>query len=121
MWSNLLMEMAEEAPLTIDEIARKLKCARGWVQLTVDAGCPMDGEGRVGIREFMMFQLKNIHLIRELAGLDPIESTPDDLLKPNVKAILTTQLEWLQFRSPRESVQKAAKLVCDKLQTIDGL
>ena len=110
------MQMAEEVPLTIDEIASKLKCARGWVQLSVDAGCTVDNSGRILLRDFMLFQLSNIDKIREIAGLDPMESNPEDLLKPNVKGILTTQLEWLQVRSPRESVQRAAKLVCDKLQ-----
>ena len=37
-----VMHMADEAPLTIDEIAQKLKCARGWVQLSLDAGCPVE-------------------------------------------------------------------------------
>lgn len=111
--------MAEETPMTIDEIAAKLKCARGWVQLSIDAGCPVDDTGRLTIRNMMMFQLTNIGRIRTLAGLAPVETSGDGTdLRPNVKAILTTQLEWLQKRSTKESVQRAAKLVCDKLQSI---
>ena len=70
----------------------------------------------------MLFQLSNIHRIRELAGLEPIQTTATDSdLRPNVKAILTTQLEWLQVRSTKDSVKKAAKLVYDKMQAIDGI
>lgn len=116
------MEMAEETPMTVVEIAEKLKCARGWIQLSVDAGCPTDEEGRLTVRDMMMFQLTNIHKIRSLAGLAPIEdSGVEGDLRPNVKAILTTQLEWLQIRSTKVSVQRAAKLVCDKLQTISKI
>lgn len=113
---------SNESPLTIDEVAGRLKCARGWVQLSIDAGCPVDQAGKLSIRDFMLFQLSNIHQIRELAGLPPIETegTKKDL-RPNVKAILTTQLEWLQARSTRDSVKQAAKLVYDKLQTIPSV
>lgn len=110
------MEKAEESPLTIDEIAARLKCSRGWVQLSFDAGCPKNADGRVSIRDFMVFQLTNIHKIRALAGLPKIETsgTVEDL-RPNVKAILTTQLEWLQVRSTRNAVKTAAKLVCERI------
>ena len=40
-------------------------------------------------------------------------------MRTNIKAILTTQLEWLQVRSTKESVKIAAKLVYDKMQSID--
>ncbi|MCH6255761.1 hypothetical protein MLD52_04335 [Puniceicoccaceae bacterium K14] len=120
--SVLRMDMAEETPMSVDEIASKLKCARGWVQLSIDAGCQTDSEGRLTVRDMMMFQLTNIHKIRNIAGLPAIEGNVDkDDLRPNVKAILTTQLEWLQIRSTKESVQRAAKLVCDKLQTISNI
>jgi len=114
------MDSAEDIPMTIDEMAGRLKCSRGWVQLSIDAGCPQDKEGRIRVRDFMLFQLSNIHRIRELAGLAPIETVgkPSDL-RPNVKAILTTQLEWLQARSTKDSVKRAAKMVYDKMQTID--
>lgn len=110
------MRRADESPLTIDEIAARLKCARGWVQLSIDAGCPVDELGKVSIRDFMLFQLTNIHKIREIAGLPQIktEASAEDL-RPNVKAILTTQLEWLQVRSTRSAVKTAAKLVCDRI------
>lgn len=113
------MQKAEESPLSIDEIAAKLKCARGWVQLSLDAGCPTNSEGKVSIRDFMLFQLTNIHRVRALAGLPPIETkgTPNDL-RPNVKAILTTQLEWLQIRSTRSAVKTAAKIVCDRINAL---
>lgn len=116
------MQKAEESPLTIDEIATRLKCARGWVQLSVDAGCPVDDLHRVSIRDFMLFQLTNIHKIRALAGLSSIETmgTKEDL-RPNVKAILTTQLEWLQIRSTRSAVKTAAKLVCDRINALEGI
>ncbi len=114
------MDLAEDTPMSIDEMAGKLKCSRGWVQLSVDAGCPRNELGQIRIRDFMLFQLSNIHRIRALAGLPEIETsaTLSDL-RPNIKAILTTQLEWLQVRSTKESVKKAAKLVYDKMQSID--
>ena len=114
------MDAAEDVPMTIDEMAGRLKCSRGWVQLSIDAGCPQDAEGRINIREFMLFQLSNIHRIRELAGLSPIETVgkPSDL-RPNVKAILTTQLEWLQAHSTKSSVKQAAKMVYDKMRTFE--
>jgi len=110
------MQKADESPLTIDEIAARLKCSRGWVQLSLDAGCPTNADGRVSIRDFMVFQLTNIKKIRSLAGLPELETkgTPQDL-RPNVRAILTTQLEWLQVRSTRTAVKTAAKLVCDRI------
>ena len=76
--------------------------------------------GELRVRDFMLFQLSNIHRIRELAGLPSIETkgTVEDL-RPNVKAILTTQLEWPQVRSTKQSVKKAAKLVYDKMQAIE--
>jgi hypothetical protein len=43
---------------------------------------------------------------------------PSDL-RPNVKAILTTQLEWLQARSTKSSVKQAAKMVYDKMRTVE--
>lgn len=115
------MDAQEDAPLSIDEIAQRLKCARGWVQLSIDAGCPTDDDGRIKVRDFMLFQLSNIHRIRKLAGLSPIEASgsPSDL-RPNVKAILTTQLEWLQVRSTKESVKLAAKMVHDKMMASDS-
>ena len=116
------MDAAEDIPMTIDEMAGRLKCSRGWVQLSIDAGCPQDSEGRISVRDFMLFQLSNIHRIRKLAGLSPIETegkTSD--LRPNVKAILTTQLEWLQARSTKDSVKKAAKMVYDKMQTVNDI
>ncbi len=116
------MEAAENLPITVEEMALKLKCARGWVQLSVDAGCPQDTDGRINIRDFMLFQLSNIHRIRELAGLSPIETEGEESdLRPNVKAILTTQLEWLQARSTKSSVKQAAKMVYDKMRTVDDL
>lgn len=113
------MQSAEEGPLTIDEIAARLKCSRGWVQLSLDAGCPTNAEGSVSIRDFMVFQLTNIGKIRALAGLPEMETkgTVADL-RPNVKAILTTQLEWLQVRSTRNAVKTAAKLVCDRINAL---
>ncbi|MBC2605508.1 hypothetical protein [Pelagicoccus albus] len=114
------MQKADDSPLTIDEIAARLKCARGWVQLSIDAGCPTNADGRVSIRDFMLFQLTNISQIRALAGLPKIEIKKEEgSLKPNVKAILTTQLEWLQIRSTRGAVKTAAKLVCDRINSID--
>ena len=114
------MDAAGDVPMTIDEMAGRLKCSRGWVQLSIDAGCPQDTEGRINIRDFMLFQLSNIHRIREWAGLSPIQAVgkPSDL-RPNVKAILTTQLEWLQTRSTKSSVKQAAKMVYEKMQTVD--
>lgn len=110
-----------ETPISIDEMAAKLKCSRGWIQLSIDAGCPQDDAGRIRIRDFMLFQLSNIHRIRELAGLPSIETKGTEAdLRPNVKAILTTQLEWLQIRSTKESVKKAAKLVYDRMQAIES-
>lgn len=110
------MQKADESPLTIDEIAARLKCSRGWVQLSIDAGCPTNSQGRVSIRDFMLFQLTNIVKIRELAGLPPIDAKGTERdLRPNVKAILTTQLEWLQVKSTRGSVKTAAKLVYDRI------
>lgn len=113
------MQKADETPLTIDEIATRLKCSRGWVQLSIDAGCPLNSDDRVSIRDFMLFQLTNIQKIRALAGLPVIETngTAEDL-RPNVKAILTTQLEWLQIRSTRSAVKTAAKLVCERINAI---
>lgn len=110
------MEMPDESLLTVDEIAARLKCARGWVQLSVDAGAPIDESGRMTLRDYMLFQLSHIGRIRELAGLPPIDApgTSEDL-RPNVKAILTSQLEWLQIRSTKDSVKQAAKLVYEKL------
>lgn len=116
------MQKADESPLTIDEIAARLKCARGWVQLSLDAGCPVNAEGRVSIRDFMLFQLTNIHKVRALAGLPPIETKgSQDDLRPNVKAILTTQLEWLQVRSTRSAVKSAAKIVCDRINALSEI
>jgi len=114
------MEQAEDIPISIDEMATKLKCARGWIQLSLDAGCPQNDAGELRVRDFMLFQLSNIHRTRELAGLPSIKTpgTVEDL-RPNVKAILTTQLEWLQVRSTKPSVKKAAKLVFDKMQAIE--
>lgn len=113
------MQKADESPLTIDEIATRLKCSRGWVQLSIDAGCPTNAERRVSIRDFMLFQLTNIRKIRELAGLPPIETpSSEGDLRPNVKAILTTQLEWLQVKSTRSAVKTAAKLVCDRINAV---
>ena len=114
------MDPVEDEPMTIDEVAGRLKCSLGWVQLSIDAGCPQDAEGRINIWEFMMFQLSNIHRIRELAGLSLIETVgkPSDL-RPNVKAILTTQLEWLQARSTKSSVKQATKMVYDKMRTFE--
>ncbi|MBD5779339.1 hypothetical protein IEN85_07520 [Pelagicoccus sp. NFK12] len=113
------MQKADEQPMSIDEIAARLKCSRGWVQLSIDAGCPVDADRRVSIRDFMLFQLTNIQKIRSLAGLPEIETlgTAKDL-RPNVKAILTTQLEWLQIRSTRSAVKTAAKLVCDRINAV---
>lgn len=113
------MQKADENPLSIDEIATRLKCSRGWVQLSIDAGCPVNSDNRVSIRDFMLFQLTNIQKIRSLAGLPEMESpgTAADL-RPNVKAILTTQLEWLQIRSTRSAVKTAAKLVCDRINAV---
>ena len=114
------MEMADDTMLSVEEIATKLKCARGWVQLSIDAGCPKDDFGRMSIRDYMLFQLSNIHKIRELAGLPPIETYATEAdLRPNVKAILTSQLEWLQVRSTKNSVKKAARLVYEKLNAMD--
>ena len=116
------MEMADESSLTIDEMASKLKCSRGWIQLSVDAGCPTQENGKLQVRDLMLFQLTNIHRIRELAGLQPMETEASQTdLRPNVKAILETQLEWLQVRSTRDSVKKAARLVHQKLQAIDDI
>lgn len=110
-----------ETPMSIDEMAAKLKCSRGWIQLSIDAGCPQDDAGRISIRDFMLFQLSNIHQIRELAGLPSIETKGTEAdLRPNIKAILTTQLEWLQIRSTKECVKKAAKLVYDRMQAIES-
>ena len=113
------MQKADESPLSIDEITARLKCSRGWVQLSIDAGCPIDSDRRVSIRDFMLFQLTNIHKIRELAGLPPVETTGNGRdLRPNVKAILTTQLEWLQAKSTRSAVKTAARLVCDRINAL---
>ena len=111
---------AEESPLSIEEMASRLKCSRGWVQLSLDAGCPRDNEGRIRVRDFMLFQLSNIHRIRQIAGLEPIEAqgTEEDL-RPNVKAILSTQLEWLQARSTKGNVKHAARMVHQKIQKIE--
>ncbi len=69
----------------------------------------------------MLFQLSNIHRIRELAGLSPIEASGSSSdLRPNVKAILATQLEWLQVRSTKESVKQAAKMVHEKMMASDS-
>jgi len=117
-----IMEMANEGALTIDEMASKLKCSRGWIQLSVDAGCPLQADGKLRVRDLMLFQLTNIRRIRELAGLRPIETEASGKdLRPNVKAILETQLEWLQVRSTRDSVKKAARLVREKLQAMEGI
>lgn len=114
------MVPAEETPLSIEEMASRLKCSRGWVQLSVDAGCPRDDDGRINIRDFMLFQLSNIHRIRKIAGLEPIQTvgTKEDL-RPNVKAILSTQLEWLQARSTKDNVKQAARMVHQKIQKIE--
>jgi len=114
------MEQTEDIAISIDEMAAKLKCARDWIQLSIGAGCPQNDVGELRVRDFMLFQLSNIHRIRKLAGLPSIETagTVEDL-RPNVKAILTTQLEWLQVRSTKLSVKKAAKLVFDKMQAIE--
>jgi len=113
------MQSDNESALTIGEIAQRLKCARGWVQLSIDAGCPIDEEGKLTLRDFMLFQLNNIGKIRELAGLEPVaeEGAREDL-RVNVKTILTTQLEWLQLRSSRDCVKQAAQLVRSKLEAI---
>ena len=114
------MEQAEDIPISIDEMSGKLKCARGWIQLSIDAGCPQNDLGELRVRDFMLLQLSNIHRIRELAGLPSIETKGTvENLRPNVKAILTTQLEWLQVRSTKQSVKKAAKLVYVKMQAIE--
>lgn len=116
------MQKADEYPLSIDEIAARLKCARGWVQLSIDAGCPIDSDRRVSVRDFMLFQLTNIHKIRQLAGLPPIETRgSQEDLRPNVKAILTTQLEWLQVKSTRSAVKTAAKLVYDRINALNEI
>ena len=116
------MVPAEDTPLTIEEMATRLKCSRGWVQLSIDAGCPRNDDGRISIRNFMLFQLSNIHRIRKLAGLDPIETSGTESdLRPNVKAILTTQLEWLQAKSTRPSVKEAARMVQEKMRKLDEL
>lgn len=116
------MQKAEESPLSIDEIAARLKCSRGWVQLSIDAGCPVDNDRRVSIRDFMLFQLTNIHKIRELAGLPPIATQGSERdLRPNVKAILATQLEWLQVKSTRSAVKTAAKLVYDRINALNEI
>lgn len=116
------MEKAHDAPLTVGEIAARLKCARGWAQLTIDAGCPVDDSGRVSMRDFMLFQLGNIHRVRELAGLPAIGGgASGDELRRNVKAVLTTQLEWLQHRSTRASVKTAARLVRERIDAMSGL
>lgn len=121
-WKSAWMDAAEDIPMTIEEMAGRLKCSRGWVQLSIDAGCPQDAEGRINIRDFMLFQLSNIHRIRKLAGLSPMETEGESTdLRPNVKAILTTQLEWLHARSTKDSVKKAAKMVYDKMQTVDEI
>ncbi len=114
------MDSSEDNPISIDEMAKRLKCSRGWVQLSIDAGCPQDEEGKLSVRDFMLFQLSNIDRIRKLAGLEPMSTggSPSDL-RPNVKAILTTQLEWLQVRSTQESVKQAAKLVHQKIVAAD--
>ncbi len=116
------MEKVDDTPLSVDEISTRLKCPRGWVQLSIDAGCPTNSEDRVSIRDFMLFQLTNIRKIRELAGLPVIETkgSPEDL-RPNVKAILTTQLEWLQIRSTRSAVKSAAKLVYDRINALNEI
>lgn len=114
------MDQTDESPITIEEMAVKLKCSRGWIQLSPDAGCPRNEQGLIRVRDFMLFQLSNIHKIRELAGLEPIQTNATGAdLRPNVKAILTTQLEWLQTRTTRDSVKKAAKLVYEKMQAIE--
>ena len=111
---------AEESPMSIEEMASRLKCSRGWVQLSVDAGCPRDEEGRISVRDFMLFQLSNIHRIRQIAGLEPIETRGNEEdLGPNVKAILSTQLEWLQARSTKDNVKQAARMVHQKIQKIE--
>ncbi|MDQ8205421.1 hypothetical protein [Pelagicoccus sp. SDUM812003] len=116
------MQKADESPLTIDEIATRLKCSRGWVQLSIDAGCPVDSESKVSIRDFMLFQLTNIHRIRELAGLPPMQTKgSSEDLRPNVKAILSTQLEWLQVKSTRSAVKTAAKLVYDRINALNEI
>jgi len=115
------MEAADESSLTIEEMASKLKCARGWIQLSIDAGCPTQEDGKLQVRDLMLFQLTNIQHIRELAGLEPLNAVSETDLRPNVKAILETQLEWLQARSTRDSVKKAARLVHEKIQAIDGI
>jgi len=116
------MQKAHDAPLTVGEIAARLKCARGWAQLTLDAGCPVDETGRVSIRDFMLYQLANIHRIRELAGLAPVgDAAASPELRRNVKTVLTTQLEWLQGRSPRASVQTAARLVRERIDAMSEL
>ena len=96
--------------MTIDEMERRLKCSREWVQLSIDAGFPQDAEGRINIREFMLFPLSNIHRIRKLAGLSPIETVRKlSDLRPNVKAILTTQFECLRARFTKCSVKQGEK------------
>jgi len=118
---SVAMQKADESPLTVDEITARLKCSRGWVQLSIDAGCPVSADGRVCIRDFMIFQLTNINKIRLLAGLPLMskegEASAQDL-RPNVKAILKTQLEWLQIRSTKAAVKTAAKLVYDRIDAV---
>lgn len=113
------MSVFDPSPLSIDEIAARLKCSRGWVQLSIDAGCPLNGEGKVCLRDFMLFQLTNIQRIRSLAGLPAIETKGEsEDLRPNVRAILSTQLEWLQLKSTRQAVKAAALLVLQRINAL---
>lgn len=116
------MQRLQVAKLSVDEIAQRLRCAPAWVRLSLDAGCPMDETGRVAMRDFMLFQLTNLHRIRRLAGLP--DMTPQNPLKgsqPSMRAILRTHLEWLQVRSTRKALQRAAKRVCQRLEALPEL
>tara|TARA_B100000519_G_scaffold104965_1_gene91021 strand:- start:134 stop:307 length:174 start_codon:yes stop_codon:yes gene_type:complete len=57
----------------------------------------------------MLFQQLNIDRIRQIAGLESIETrgTEEDL-RPNVKAVFSTHLEWLKARSANDNVEQAA-------------
>ena len=57
----------------------------------------------------MLFQLLNIDRIRQIAGLESIETrgTEEDL-RANVKAVFSTHLEWLKARSDNDNVEQAA-------------
>ncbi len=75
----------------------------------MDAGCPCDEQSRISVQDFMLFQLLNIDRIRQIAGLESIETrgTEEDL-RANVKAVFSTHLEWLKARSDNDNVEQAA-------------